>query len=143
MTASANPLPTWLRRTLYGALGGAFASGIAWLILHYLSRPVGELGLPSPWEARLMRVHGLAAWALLFTFGALAAAHVGKGWTLGTRRASGIFLVSLATSCAVLGFLMAYLLPPEARMVAGLVHAGFGTLMVGWLTWHRRRAAKN
>ncbi|WLT30971.1 hypothetical protein [Geothrix sp. PMB-07] len=142
MTASANPLPFWLRATLLTALGGALATGLTWLGQHYLRGPVGELGLPSPWEARLMRLHGLAAWGLLFSFGALAAAHMGRGWVVGTRRASGLGLVVLAALCAALGFCMAYLLSPEARPPAGLVHSGLGIVLVGWLVWHRRRSLR-
>jgi len=82
MTRGAHRLVAWQRRLLYGAGVLLLASGAVWLVLHY-ARPADAL--PSAFEAWSMRIHGLAAFAVLFVFGALAAYHVPQGWRLSHR----------------------------------------------------------
>src|SRR4051812_23301684 len=74
---TAHRLLAWQRRVLYGGGVLLLATGIAWLAVHY-GRPSDAL--PSALEPWAMRLHGLASFAVVFTFGALAASHIPQGW---------------------------------------------------------------
>src|SRR5205085_8357359 len=101
MTRRAHRLVPWQRRLLYSAGLLLLATGALWLVLHY-ARSADSL--PSVFEAWSMRLHGLAAFAVLFVFGALAASHVPQGWRLSQRwrwarqRGSGFILCGLAAA---------------------------------------------
>ena len=91
-----------------------------------------------------MRVHGLAAFAALFAFGALAAAHVPQGWRLSQRlrwarqRGSGLVLCTLAATLAGTGYLLYYFAPEGIRPALGWLHSGLGVAMAVVVATHRR-----
>ena len=68
-----------------------------------------------------MQLHGLAAFAGLFVFGVMAAAHLPHGWRLSRRlrwahqRRSGIVLCALAATLALSGYLLYYFAPEWVR----------------------------
>ena len=143
MTRGAHRLARWQRRLLYGAGLLLLASGAVWLALHY-ARPADVL--PSAFEAWSMRIHGLAAFAVLFVFGALAASHVPQGWRLSHRwrwarqRGSGVILCSLAGILALTGYLLYYFAPETVRPALGWLHSGLGVAMAVVVAAHRRGA---
>ncbi|HEY2559525.1 MAG TPA: DUF4405 domain-containing protein [Caldimonas sp.] len=135
-------LPVWQRRTLYGAGAVLLGSGVAWLGLHY-----GRAGnsLPTPLEAWLMRLHGLAGFAALFCFGVLMAAHIPQGLRLSRRmrwagqHSSGLLLCGLAGALAVTGYLLYYFAPDVVRPALGWLHSALGVTMAALIISHRRR----
>lgn len=140
-----NPLPNWQRRTGYVVLLALLLSGLTWLAVHFLHWPAASRaemeGLPSPWEAGLMRVHGAAAMAALFVFGALTSTHVIRGWRMKRRLPSGLVLVTLLALMVLTSYTLYYLIGEDGRDTLGLVHAAVGVSVVGALLWHRRRRA--
>ena len=140
MTRGAHRLSPWQRHVLYGSGALLLASGALWLALHY-GRAADAL--PSPLEAWSMRVHGLAAFAALFAFGALAASHVPQGWRLSHRwrwqrqRGSGVALCGLAASLALTGYLLYYFAPEAVRPALGLLHSVLGAAMAALVAVHR------
>ena len=92
-----------------------------------------------------MRVHGLAAFAVLFAFGALAAAHIPQGWRFSHRmrwarqRGSGLALCVLAATLALTGYLLYYFAPEPVRPALGWLHSGLGAAMALLVASHRRR----
>ena len=143
MTRGAHRLLGWQRRLLYGAGLLLLASGAVWLVLHY-ARPAEAL--PSAFEAWSMRIHGLASFAVLFVFGALAANHVPQGWRVSQRwrwarqRGSGVILCSLAATLALTGYLLYYFAPETVRPALGWLHSGLGVAMAVVVAAHRRGA---
>lgn len=138
-----NPLPNWQRRAGYVVLLALLLSGLTWLTVHFLhwpaaSRPAME-GLPSPWEAGLMRVHGAAAMAALFVFGALTSTHMIRGWRMKRRLPSGVAVLSFAALLVLSAYGLYYLVPDDWRDGLGLMHAGAGISVTLALLWHRRR----
>jgi hypothetical protein len=133
-------LVPWQRRVLYGAGALLLATGAAWLALHYGR---GTDALPSPLEPWTMRLHGLAAFAALFAFGALAAAHIPQGWRFSHRmrwarqRGSGAALCALAGALVLTGYLLYYFAPEALRPALGWLHAGVGVAMAGVFLVHR------
>jgi len=141
MVRTGHRLVPWQRRVLYGAGTVLFASGCVWLAVHY-GRDADAL--PSPIESWSMRLHGLAAFAALFAFGALAAVHIPQGWRLGYRlrrshqRGSGLALCSLAAALALTGYLLYYFAPEGVRPALGWLHAALGAAMAFVVAAHRR-----
>lgn len=135
-------LPVWQRNTLYATGAVLLASGVAWLVVHY-GRAADAL--PSPAEPWAMRLHGIAGFAALFLFGALAASHVPQGWRLSQRlrwagqRGSGIALCALAASLALTGYLLYYFAPEGVRPALGWLHSGLGLVALLLVVLHRRR----
>jgi hypothetical protein len=143
MTRGAHRLVAWQRLLLYVAGVLLLVSGAGWLVLH-LAR--ASDALPSPFEAWSMRIHGLAAFAVIFVFGALAAAHIPQGWRISHRwrwerqRGSGVALCVLAATVALTGYLLYYFAPEAVRPALGWLHSGLGTAMAVIVAAHRRGA---
>jgi hypothetical protein len=142
MARSIHRLVAWQRVVLFGTGAVLLASGAAWLALHYGR---GADALPSPLEPWTMRLHGLAAFAALFAFGALAAAHVPQGWRFSHRmrwarqRGSGVVLCVLAATLALSGYLLYYFAPDPIRPTLGWLHSALGAAMAVLVATHRRR----
>ena len=88
--ATRTPLPRALRAAIYGIGALLWLSGALWLVLHYMlpqSTPFGPL--PNPWEAPLMRVHGLIAVGAVFLIGWMTAMSKSRRVTAGTVIRSG------------------------------------------------------
>jgi hypothetical protein len=146
MPRSANRITGWQKAVLYGSSGAALASGVAWLAFHY-GRDADAL--PSPIEPWAMRLHGLAAFAILFVLGALAASHIPHGWRVSHRfsrahqRSSGLGLGLLAGACVLTGYLLYYFAPDAIRPALGWLHSGFGAAAVLLAFFHRRRLQRH
>jgi hypothetical protein len=143
MPRSANRIVGWQKSVLYGSGGTVLASGVAWLVVHY-GRDADAL--PSAIEPWTMRLHGLAAFAILFVLGALAATHVPHGWRVSQRlrrarqRSSGLGLCLLAGASVLTGYLLYYFAPDGVRPALGWLHSGLGTGAVALVLFHRRRS---
>jgi hypothetical protein len=138
-----NPVPNWQRRAGYVVLLALLLSGLTWLAVHFLHWPAASRsameGLPSPWEAGLMRVHGAAAMVALFVFGALTSTHVIRGWRMKRRLPSGMVVLGCAVLLVLSAYGLYYLVPDDWRDGLGLLHAGTGISVTLALLWHRRR----
>lgn len=118
-------------------------TGVLWLAVHYgVGAGAGEL--PHPIESWSMRLHGLAAFAGMFMFGVLSAAHVPGGWRhtwqrrWASQRKTGLILCALAVVLAVTGYLLYYFAPEPIRPALGWVHALVGVGMGVLILIHRR-----
>lgn len=139
-------LVPWQRRVLYVSGVSLILTGVFWLTVHYtVGAGVGEL--PHPSEAWLMRFHGMAMFAWLFSQGALAAAHVPQGWRLTGRhrwagqRNSGVVLCVASGLLALTGYLLYYFAPESIRPGLGWIHTIVGLAMAALLVTHRRRTS--
>ena len=118
-------------------------TGVLWLAVHY-SVGAGAGELPHPIEAWSMRLHGLAAFAGMFMFGALSAAHVPRGWRhtrqlhWAGQRKTGLTLCAFAVVLGVTGYMLYYFAPEPIRPALGWVHALVGVAMGGLILVHRR-----
>jgi hypothetical protein len=142
MPRSVNRITGWQKAILYGSSAAVLASGVAWLAFHYGR---GADALPSPIEPWAMRLHGLAAFAILFVLGALATSHIPHGWRVSPRhgrarqRSSGLGLSLLAGACVLTGYLLYYFAPDTVRPALGWLHSGLGAAAVLLAFFHRRR----
>jgi len=141
-----NHLKSWQYRFLYIAAGTLALSGALWLAVHYLWG-AGADNLPHPLEPWLMRLHGAAVFAGLFTAGMLAAGHVPQGWRMTTRsaklrvrkagqRRTGLALCVLGLVGILSGYLLYYFAPESLRAMLGWGHAVVGLALVLLLPLH-------
>lgn len=123
---------------VYAVLALAWLSGAAWLGLHYFVRPAGPFGpTASPLEPLVLKLHGAAAFAALWVFGLLWAAHIVNGWTAGRRRWSGAAVFAAMMVLILTGWLLYYGGDETVRGAASLVHWGLGLGGAALFAWHR------
>ena len=135
------PLAGPLRLAVYTAAALLWLSGVLWLVLHYAFAQAGPFGpLPNPWEAGVMRVHGVLAVGGVFLLGWITAAHVKERWPSERNRLSGLTLAAIAAVLVLSGYALYYTTgsPHEG---AALVHEGLGVcaLVAALAHWWRRR----
>jgi hypothetical protein len=122
------PLSRVLRATLYGVGALLWVSGAAWLVLHYVfPQPTAFGSLPNPWEAPLMRAHGLIAVCAVFLIGWMMAAHVTVRWASERNRRSGLVLGGSALLLILSGYAL-YYTTGSAHDAAALAHEAIGVL---------------
>jgi hypothetical protein len=136
------PMSRALRRTLHGVCALLWLSGALWLLLEWVFPQRNEFGvLPNPWEAPLLRVHGLIAVAAVFLFGWVAAGHVPVRWWQHVNRPSGVWLLGVASVLVVSGYAL-YYTTAQLHAAAALVHEGLGlvAIIAALVHWRRIRA---
>ncbi|MET3132581.1 hypothetical protein AAKU55_002858 [Oxalobacteraceae bacterium GrIS 1.11] len=131
-------LERWHRRCIYASAAALLLSGIAWLLAHYLMRPVGQFGeTVSPLEPWSMKLHGAAAMAALFFVGSLMNAHIRRALKAGRNLASGWAMIVTLLLLLVSGYGLYYIagdsdrpLWSSAHWIAGLALGVIGVLHI-------------
>jgi hypothetical protein len=127
-TAGGVRLPRVLRATLYAVGALLWASGAVWLVLHYVFPQSTAFGpLPNPWEAPLMRAHGLIAVCAVFLIGWMMAAHVTVRWVSERNRRSGLVLAGAALLLIFSGYAL-YYTTGSPHDAAAFAHEAIGVL---------------
>lgn len=120
------------RWNLYAAFGLLAASGIAWLVLHYLlAERVEDWPIPT-WEGWSMKLHGLAAMLSLIATGTLIPNHIRRAWYLRRNLGSGLTLSALALALALTGYWLYYFVSEESQELVSAIHwvVGLGAVLV-------------
>ena len=134
-------LPRVLRGTVYGAAALLWVSGAVWLVLHYVYPQSTAFGpLPNPWEAPLMRAHGLIAVSGVFLIGWMMSAHVTARWPSERNRRSGLVLAGSVLVLIVSGYAL-YYTTGSPHDAAALAHEAIGVLfpLAALAHWWRNR----
>ena len=143
MAEAAPPVPMrpGVRVSVLAICTLLWASGIAWLVLHLAFEPRNEFGpLPHPWEASLMRVHGLLAVGGVFLLGWLGAGHVLERWRRSRNRVSGWVLLGCAVLLVFSGYALYYSVGPLHAGSAWLHEwLGAAAIIVALAHWLRIR----
>jgi len=135
-------LPRPLRGLIYAVGALLWLSGAAWLVLHYVFPQASAFGpLPNPWEAPLMRAHGLVAVCGVFLIGWMTAAHVTARWSSDRNRRSGLAL-GLTTLLLVFSGYALYYTTGMPHDGAGVLHEVIGVLApaAALAHWWRNRS---
>jgi hypothetical protein len=131
------------RRISIYAIGiGVWLSGVLWLVFHYFMSHQGSFGqVVSPFEVWSLTLHGAFAFAAIFIFGLLWAAHVPTGWSRRKRRVSGGSLAGILGWLIVSGYLLYYAAGEEFRAAVSLAHwvVGLAAPLVFFAHWLKRR----
>lgn len=128
--------PAWQRRWIDVTAWALLLTGVLWLGVHY-ARP--DDALPSPLEPWLMRLHGLAGFAVLIGAGLFASHHAPARWHRRVRRGvAGTMAAGLALAI-VSAYVLYYFAPEPSRAWIGIAHAAVASAWVALLYVHRRR----
>jgi len=136
------PLPPSLRAAIWAVATLLWVSGAVWLVLHYVFPQPSEFGpLPNPWEAPLMRTHGLIAVGAVFLIGWMTAAHVTARWSSDRNRRSGLALGGTAVLLILSGYAL-YYTTGSSHDAAALVHEAVGVIspVAALAHWWRSRS---
>lgn len=137
-------MPRWLRRLVYFSGAACLVTGGGWLLLHTFAQADGGFGPePNALEHPALVLHGIAAAALTWTFGAVWLGHVRRAWHRRLNRRSGGTMVALLATLALSGLGLYYLADEQWRATASLCHWVIGLFAAVWLPTHivRGRAA--
>ena len=129
------------RRALYAVVGGAWLTGILWLVFHYFMMRQGQFGSePHPLDTWWLRLHGAFAFAALWIGGMLWAVHIGPALSRPGKRISGLLLLGMLAILAATGYLLYYAVDDRLRDVVRWAHWLIGVLLAEVLAIHVVRA---
>lgn len=124
-------LERWHRRGIYATGAVLLASGVAWLVLRYTMRPIGEFGeTVHPLEPWSMKLHGAAAMAALFLVGALVHVHIRRALKAGCNVVTGWAMIATMLLLTVTGYGLYYLADESGRPVWSALHWAVGLAAV-------------
>jgi len=127
---AATPMPAALRLTIWTVFALLWASGCAWLVLHFGFETRTEFGpLPNPEEASVLEIHGVLAVAAVFLTGWISGSHIIERWSARRNRKSGLTLASTAAVLVVSGYML-YYTTDRLHSMAAVVHELIGVLAV-------------
>ena len=114
-------------------LATLWATGGAWLLLHLWR---SEDTLPSASESWMLKLHGGAAWVLLFLLGAILDDHILEGLRRRLKRASGLSLVGALGLLVLTGYGLYYFEGDALRAVTVWSHRLVGVVSLPLLVSH-------
>jgi len=116
-------LERWHRRCIYGVAGWLTATGLLWLLAHYLLRPAGEFGEGvHPLEPWSMKLHGAGAMVALFFIGSLMNSHIRRALKGGRNLVSGWSMIGLLSALILSGYALYYVASEQSRPIWSAAH---------------------
>jgi hypothetical protein len=116
-------LPGWQRWLLYPSFVLLATAGLTWLFLEYFVRIEGEFGPErSPWQPKVLAIHGLACFAFLVAVGAMLPVHVRLGLLGKRNRKSGLAAGFVVLFMALTGYGLYYIADDGVRAWASVLH---------------------
>ncbi len=110
---------TWM----YSIAGALFLTGAIWLVFHYFVRVEGAFGpAPHMLERWWLRLHGAAAFAMLFLLGTIAVTHARQAWAARRNRLTGAIMASLNVLLVLTGYLLYYAGGEISRETISVLH---------------------
>lgn len=130
-------LPRWQKRALYTSFTLLATAGLCWLVFEYFVRIEGEFGPEhSPWQAKVLMIHGFACFTFLVAIGAMLPVHVRLG-LLGKRsRKSGYATGAIVLFMALTGYGLYYIPDDIIRGWASTIHWIGGLTSIATISSH-------
>jgi hypothetical protein len=126
---------------LLAVMAVLWASGVLWLLLHYVLASPGEFGVVRhPLETPVLMFHGVLALVALFLLGWFAGRHAGAAAS-GRRVASGWLLTVMSGTLVVAGAAQLFLTSAAWQSGAAVVHEVLGVALVLPVLVHGWRAS--
>jgi hypothetical protein len=128
-------LERWHRYSIYGACSWLLATGVLWLVAHYLLRAAAAFGESvSPLEPWSMKLHGAGAMVALFFIGSLLNNHIRRELRARRNLASGWAMIAVLAALTLSGYGLYYVAGEESRPLWSTTHwiigLGFAVLIV-------------
>jgi hypothetical protein len=132
-----------LRRAIYVVCTLLWASGCAWLVVHFFFPATTDFGpAPSPWEPLLARIHGWVAVCGVFLLGWITAEHISDRWRRSRNRVTGFSLAGFALVLVLSGYAL-YYTTDYFHDVAAVIHEALGVAAIIIALLHWTRSASN
>lgn len=115
------------RYFFYGVLGLSFITGIAFWLLRRYGMVEGDFGPESHFlQYPLLQIHGLSAFVMLMSLGAIFASHIPKTWSSKRSRKSGILILTFTALSIITAYSLYYLVSENWHELLGNSHAIIG-----------------
>lgn len=113
----------WQRRCVYGISAWLVATGVLWLLAHYLMRPAGEFGESvHPLEPWSMKLHGAGAMFALFFIGGLMTSHIRPALKARRNLYSGQSMIAALAALTLSGYGLYYIASEHSRPIWSAAH---------------------
>ena len=134
MSIRLGPLHKILAYALAIAL---FATGLMWLVPHYLMTSGDRFGR-HPLEVWALRLHGAAAMGFLVALGSMLPVHVRRAWQIRRNVRTGIAMLLGILILIITSYALYYASSEELRPWISVVHWTLGLTLVPFLYLHDR-----
>jgi len=113
----------WERRCVYGVSAWLLATGVLWLLAHYLMQTAAEFGESvHPLEPWSMKLHGAGAMFALFFIGSLVNSHIRRALMARRNLFSGLSMIATLAALTLSGYGLYYLASEHSRPIWSAVH---------------------
>ena len=130
------------RRQVLAACGLVALSGLAWMAISWNLDPDDYADPLRVWRHRVLVLHGIAAYLMLWIAGRLYALHQQGNWRVGRNRASGLALSGILLSLAGSGLALYYPPHEDVRDTISLAHQILGIMLALSLPLHMAAARR-
>ena len=118
------------RYFFYSVLSVSFITGIGFWLIRRFAMVEGDFGPESHFlQYPLLQIHGLSAFIMLMSLGAVFASHIPKTWSSKRARKSGISILSMTIFSLLTAYSLYYLVSEDWHELLGNAHAIFGILL--------------
>lgn len=129
------------RYFFYIVLGCSLFTGTGFWLIRRFGTVNGDFGPESHFlQYPLLQVHGLAAFLMMMSLGAVFASHIPKTWSSKRSRKSGITLLSWVTLSVLTAYVLYYLVSEDWHEWLGNGHAILGLSLPLFLIIHIKLA---
>jgi|GEM_PF-460860 len=117
------------RYFFYGVLVLSVVTGIGFWLFRRFGMVEGDFGPESHFlQYPLLQLHGLSAFFMLMSLGAIFASHIPKTWSSKRARKSGIFIITTTLFSIITAYSLYYLVNENWHEILGNSHAVLGVL---------------
>lgn len=129
------------RYFFYSILSVSFITGITFWVIRRFGMVEGDFGPESHFlQYPLLQIHGLSAFIMLMSLGAIFASHIPKTWSSKRARKSGISILSTTVFSILTAYSLYYLVSEDWHELLGNAHALVGILLPLILFMHIKLA---
>jgi len=130
MPKVSTKISTSYRISFYVILAASCLSGAGFWLIRRFFMIDGDFGFePHFLQYPLLQFHGLSAFLMLLSLGAIYASHVAKTWSGGRAKKCGTWLLSNTILSLLSAYALYYLVNQEWHEILGNAHAIIGLLL--------------
>lgn len=144
MSQISKHIPPIFRNIFYTVLSLCWLTGCAFWLLREFLMTEGDFGVePHFLQYPVLQLHGLGAFLMLLSLGAIFSAHVPSTWSLGRAKKSGLWILSAVVISMCSAYSLYYLVQEDWHLWLGNGHALVGVSLPILLYLHINIARKS